>query len=206
MAFGFLDVAVTPAVHKVQEELGVAHIWENFNGDRKFDRFTENEAIFISGRDSFYIATSSETGWPYVQHRGGSKGFLKVLNDQTLAFADYRGNKQYISVGNLSVNSKVCLFLMDYHHRTRLKIYAYAQAVSLDANLELAKIVLEGINGKPERIIRLDLKAFDWNCPQHIVPRFTQGEIEKTLRPMHICLERLAAENAELRISIDQRK
>lgn len=199
MAYGFLEVAITPAVRAVQEDLGVARIWENFKGHREFDRFSEAEARFIADRDSFYMATTSQTGWPYLQHRGGPRGFLKQLDDRTLAFADYRGNRQYISLGNLSANDKACLFLMDYPRRARLKIYAHAEAVPLDADAALTATVLDGAQGQVERIIRLHLRSFDWNCPQHIVPRFTEAELADALRPLNDRLAQLEAENARLR-------
>jgi predicted pyridoxine 5'-phosphate oxidase superfamily flavin-nucleotide-binding protein len=202
MAYGFLDVAVTRAVRDVQQKLGVAHMWENFRGDREFDRFTDQEAGFIADRDSFYIATTSETGWPYIQHRGGAKGFLKVLDDRTLAFADYRGNFQYISTGNLSANDKACLFLMDYPRRTRLKIYVQAETVPLDADAALTAAVLKDAPGRAERIIRLRLQNFDWNCPQYIVPRYTEAQIEESLRPIRDRLALLEAENTALREQI----
>jgi uncharacterized protein len=199
MAFGFLDVAVTPAVRAVQEALGVARMWENFQGRREFDRFTDSETEFISDRQSFYMATSSETGWPYIQHRGGPRGFLKVLDDRTLAFADYRGNFQYISVGNLSASNKACLFLMDYPGRRRLKIYVYADVMELDSDPATTERVLTGVTAKAERIIRLRLQNFDWNCPQHIVPRFTEAELTTALQPILQKVESLEAENAALR-------
>lgn len=199
MAYGFLDVAITPTVRAVQRRLGAAQLWENFKGHREFDRFGEAEARFILDRDSFYLATTSETGWPYVQHRGGPRGFLKLLDDRTLAFADYRGNRQYISVGNLSGNDKVCLFLMDYPRRTRLKVYAHAQVMPLDADASLTAAVLDGARGKVERIVRLRLQNFDWNCPQHIVPRYTETELADVLRPLKERLAALEAENALLR-------
>lgn len=203
MAFGFLDVAVTPAVRAVQEEFGVADMWANFKGNREFDRFTNAEAAFISSRDSFYMATTSETGWPYVQHRGGPRGFLKVLDDRTLAFADYRGNFQYISVGNLSASDRACLFLMDYPRRARLKMYVHADVVALDSDPVMTEKVLVGSTGKVERIIRLRLQNFDWNCPQHIVPRFTEAEMIAALLPMREKLEALEAENTRLRLLLD---
>lgn len=202
MGYGFLDVAVTPAVRAVQQELGVAHMRENFQGARDFDRFTEQEAGFIAERDSFYIATTSETGWPYVQHRGGPLGFLKVLDDQTLAFADYRGNMQYLSAGNLSVNDKACLFLMDYPRRTRLKIYVHADVLPLVADAALTAAVLQGAPPRAERIIRLRLQNFDWNCPQYIVPRFTEAQLAHALNPIRERLAALEAENAALRAQI----
>ena len=199
MGFGFLDIAVTPAVRAVQHELGVAHLWQDFKGNREFNRLTDNEKRFINERDSFYMATTSETGWPYVQHRGGPPGFLKTLDERTLAFADYRGNMQYITVGNLSANDKVCLFLIDYPRRTRLKIYAHAEAVPLDADATLTQTVLAGARGKPERLVRLTLQTFDWNCPQHITPRYTETELTEALAPIRQRLEALEAENAVLR-------
>lgn len=200
MSHGFLDIAVTPSVRAAQAAMGSEDLWNGLKGRRAFDRFTEDEAAFIAERDSFYLATVSETGWPYVQHRGGPRGFLKVVDERTLAFADYRGNRQYVSVGNLSADGRVCLFLMDYARRARLKIYAHAEAVALDADPELAaRVVIPGYRAKPERIIRLRLEAFDWNCPQHITPRFTEQEINEALRPLRERLARLEAENTELR-------
>lgn len=200
MSHGFLDIAVTPSVRAAQAAMGSEDLWNGLKGRRAFDRFTESEAAFIAERDSFYLATVSETGWPYVQHRGGPRGFLKVVDERTLAFADYRGNRQYVSVGNVSADDRVCLFLMDYARRARLKIYAHAEAVALDADPELAaRVVIPGYRAKPERIIRLRLEAFDWNCPQHITPRFTEQEINEALRPLRERLTRLEAENTELR-------
>jgi len=205
MSYGFLDIAVTPSVRAAQARMGVDHLWKDFKGHRKFDRFTDSEAAFISSRDSFYMASVSETGWPYVQHRGGPSGFLKLVDDRTLAFADYRGNLQYISTGNVAADSRTCLFLMDYPHRTRLKIYAHAEVVELDADAALTELVtVAGYRAKMERIFRLKLEAFDWNCPQHITPRFTEDEIAKSVRPLRDRLAQLEAENAELRSRLSQ--
>ena len=126
MIHRFLEIATTPSVKAAQAANGVAEYWEHLTSTRTRDRFTEAELAFIAERDSFYIATSSENGWPYIQHRGGPRGFLRVLDDKTLAFADYRGNRQYITTGNLAANDRVCLFLMDYPRRGRLKVYARA--------------------------------------------------------------------------------
>jgi predicted pyridoxine 5'-phosphate oxidase superfamily flavin-nucleotide-binding protein len=200
MSYGFLDIAVTPSVRAVQAEMGAEGLWQDFKGHREFDRFTESEAAFIADRDSFYMATVSETGWPYVQHRGGPRGFLKLLDDRTLAFADYRGNRQYISTGNLAADDRVCLFLMDYAHRARLKIYAHAETLALDADPALAECTaMADYRAKPERIFRLRLESFDWNCPQHITPRFTEQEITEAVRPLRERVALLEAENAELR-------
>ncbi len=200
MSYGFLDVAVTPSVQAVQAEMGVDTFWKNFKGHRESDQFTEREIAFIAERDSFYMASVSESGWPYVQHRGGPPGFLKVVDDRTLAFADYRGNRQYISMGNLAANERTCLFLMDYPRRARLKIYAHVERLALDADPALTKLVTDGgYKAKLERILRLRLEAFDWNCPQHITPRFTEHEIAEAVRPLRERLAQLESENAALR-------
>jgi predicted pyridoxine 5'-phosphate oxidase superfamily flavin-nucleotide-binding protein len=149
-------------------------VWRDFKGHREFNAFGENEQAFIADRDSFYMATVSETGWPYVQHRGGPRGFLKVLDEHSLAFADYRGNKQYISTGNVAANDRVCLFLMDYPRKARLKIYAHVETLDLE-------------------------EAFDWNCAQHITPRFAEREIMAVVGPLQDRLDQLEAENADLR-------
>lgn len=200
MSYGFLDIAATPSVRAAQAAMGSAHVWQDFKGDRRFDRFTPDEVAFIAQRDSFYMATVSETGWPYIQHRGGPPGFLKVADDKMLAFADYRGNRQYISVGNLGANDRAALILMDYAHRARLKILAHVEVVPLGADPELEALVsVPGYKGRPERILRLHLDAFDWNCPQHITPRFTEAEIAEAVQPLRDRLSALETENAELR-------
>jgi len=200
MSYGFLDIAVTPSVRAVQAKMGADRIWQDFKGHRAFDRFTENEAAFIAARDSFYMASVSETGWPYVQHRGGPSGFLKLVDDRTLAFADYRGNRQYISTGNLAADNRACLFLMDYAHRARLKIYVRAETLGLDADPALTELVtVPGYRAKLERVFRLHLETFDWNCPQHITPRFTEQEISEAVQPLRDRLAQFETENAELR-------
>jgi predicted pyridoxine 5'-phosphate oxidase superfamily flavin-nucleotide-binding protein len=196
MPYGFLDIASTPSVKAAQEAHGSGDVWARFKGDRASDRFTEAEAAFIAARDSFYMATVSETGWPYVRHRGGPPGFLRVLDDRTLAFADYRGNRQFISVGNLGANDRAALILMDYPGRRRLKIYAHTETRDLSADPALAeRIAVSGYKAKPERTLLLRLAAFDWNCPQHITPRFSKAELE----PLCARLEQLEAENKALR-------
>jgi hypothetical protein len=138
-----------------------------------------DERAFIEARDSFYLATVSETGWPYIQHRGGPPGFLHVLDERTLAFADFLGNKQYISTGNLEGNDRAALFLMDYPNQARLKILAHARSVEAQADPELmARLASPGYKAKIERAIVFDVEGFDWNCPQHITPRYTAQEIE----------------------------
>jgi predicted pyridoxine 5'-phosphate oxidase superfamily flavin-nucleotide-binding protein len=196
MAYGFLDIAATPKVRAAQEQNGSAHLWTDFKGHRAFDRFTENEAAFIAQRDNFYMATVSETGWPYVQHRGGPRGFVRVIDDRTLAFADFSGNRQYISLGNLGGDGRVSLILMDYVNRRRLKIFAHAEVKALSDNPELAeKVATPGYRGKPERIFVLHLDAFDWNCPQHIMQRFDAPDVAQAIGALKTRIETLEAEN-----------
>jgi predicted pyridoxine 5'-phosphate oxidase superfamily flavin-nucleotide-binding protein len=203
MSYGFLDIAVTPSVGATQAAMGSEALWRDFKGDRTFNRFTKDEAAFIAARDSFYMATVSETGWPYIQHRGGPPGFLKLLDETTLAFADYGGNRQYISVGNLAADDRASLILMDYIHQARLKIYSQVETVPLEADPELAALVAEpDYRAKPERILKLHLRAFDWNCPQHITPRFTEGEIIEAVQPLRARLSALEAENADLKAAL----
>ena len=204
MAYGFMDIALTPSVLAAQGEMGADHLWTAFKGQRQSDRFTANEAAFLAARDSFYIASVSETGWPYVQHRGGPAGFLKMIDDRTLAFIDYRGNRQYISTGNLKANDKACLILVDYARRARLKIYGHVETLALDDDPALTERVTDTAYGaKAERIFRLRLDAFDWNCPQHISPRFTEREIAAAVQPLRARIAELERENASLRRQLD---
>jgi predicted pyridoxine 5'-phosphate oxidase superfamily flavin-nucleotide-binding protein len=183
--------------------MGADQIWLGSH-DRPSDTLTDAEIAFITTRDSFYMASVSETGWPYVQHRGGKAGFLKVVDQQTMAFADYRGNRQYISAGNFAANDRTCLFLMDYVRRARLKIYAYVEQVELDADQQLAKFVSDpDYRGRAERIFKLRLEAFDWNCPQHITPRYTEHEVGQAIAPLRDRLQQLEAENAALRARLE---
>lgn len=203
MAYGFLDLAATAAVKAAQAANGSLDYWEGFRGDRAFDRFTDAEAAFIAERDSFYMATVSESGWPYVQHRGGPAGFLRVLDDRTLGFADFTGNRQYLSVGNVSADDRASLILMDYPRRRRLKILAHVEVRDLTSNTDLAaRLALPGYKARVERAIVLRLETFDWNCPQHITPRFTQAEIAEAAASLHARIaaledeiERLQAQN-----------
>ncbi len=200
MSYDFLDIASTPSVIAAQTANGSRAKWERLAADRSFDGLTPDEMAFIATRDSFYMASVSETGWPYVQHRGGPPGFLKVLDERTLAFADFRGNRQYISLGNISANDRAALILMDYPHRARLKIYARVEIRDLAAEPELAeRLVLPGYKARQERVFLLHVEAFDWNCPQHITLRFTEAEIEAAIQPMRARLAALEAENRALR-------
>lgn len=203
MPYHFLEVAVTPNVRQAQAEMGADQIWLG-DHHRESDSFTENELAFIAARDSFYMASVSETGWPYVQHRGGPAGFLKAVDKKTLAFADYRGNRQYISTGNFATNDRACLFLVDYPRRARLKIYVHVEKLTLDTDPALTALVSDaGYRAKAERIFRLRLEAFDWNCPQHITPRYTESEIEQAVTPLRQRLAQLEAENRALRTRLE---
>jgi hypothetical protein len=200
MSSDFLDIAATPSVKAAQAANGSAAFLDRRKAHKKCDRFTAAEVDFISSRDSFYIATVSEEGWPYVQHRGGPLGFLRVIDDATVAFPDFRGNRQYISLGNAAANDRVALILMDYPNRRRLKIYARLEVKDLARDIQLAaSLLLPGYTARPERAFLLHLQAFDWNCVQHITPRFTEHEIESALAPVRSHIARLEAENKTLR-------
>ena len=136
-----------------------------------------NEVEFIGARDSFYMSTVTPDGWPYIQHRGGPAGFLRVLDERTLGFADYSGNKQYISAGNLSVNDRVALFLMDYPNRTRLKIIGHARMLEPRENSEIEAQLVTERGARVERVFVISVVGYDWNCSQHITPRFTEEEL-----------------------------
>jgi uncharacterized protein len=207
MAYGFLDIASTASVKEAQRENGSADYWASFHGELSFDRFTENEAAFIAARDSFYMATVSQSGWPYVQHRGGPPGFIRMLDDKTLAIGDYRGNRQYITVGNVAAGGRASLILMDYANRRRLKIFAHVEIKNLADDPELAAAVATpGYKAKPERVMLFHLDAFDWNCPQHITQRFTEAEIDAALAPVRERMAQLEAENKALREKLGTRE
>ena len=200
MAYGFLDIAATPSVKAAQAEAGSADYWAEFPGDRAFDRFTSAEAGFVAARDSFYMASVSESGWPYVQHRGGPPGFVKVLDDQTLGFADYHGNRQYISLGNVRADDRVSLILVDYPNRRRLKLFGHVEVRGVADDPALAeRLAIPGERGRAERSCLVRLASFDWNCPQHITPRFTEAELAGVLSPLRGRLATIEAENQVLR-------
>ncbi|AJR26251.1 pyridoxamine 5'-phosphate oxidase [Sphingobium sp. YBL2] len=160
------------------------------------DMLTDREADFIAARDSFYMASVSEDGWPYVQHRGGPAGFLRRIGDNRIGFADYRGNRQYLSAANLAADDRVSLFLMDYPNRRRLKLIGHAHGS--DDPATIAALMTPGYGAEPERAFLIDVVGFDWNCPQHITPRFTRKEIERLTAPLVDELDRLRARIAEL--------
>lgn len=171
------DIAFTPAVKAQQVRLGSRDAYARMEGRGGWsDRITEELAGFIGARDSFYLGTASADGQPYIQHRGGPRGFLKVLDDRTLAFADFSGNAQYISIGNLMENEKAFIFLMDYPNRKRIKIWGTARYVENDSDL-LGQLIEPDYGARPERALVFTVQAWDLNCPQHITPRYTVDEM-----------------------------
>jgi len=179
MTHRFADLMFTDSVKVVQEQYGSRshnqRLQENFGPN---DQLTSRETDFIVQRDTFYVATVNETGWPYVQHRGGPPGFLKVLGPKQLAYADFRGNTQLISVGNVSENDRCSLILMDYPNRRRLKILGRMRVEDVRSveTTDLAKVELPEYKARVERVVFIDVVAFDWNCPQHITRRYTESE------------------------------
>ncbi|HYD99862.1 MAG TPA: pyridoxamine 5'-phosphate oxidase family protein, partial [Alphaproteobacteria bacterium] len=176
----------TPTIKSMQAAMGSRGAYERFEEPDApaRDVFGEGERAFIGQRDSFYMATVSETGWPYVQHRGGPKGFLKVLDGRTLGFADYKGNRQYVSVGNLLSDDRVSLFLMDYPNRRRLKVLGHARIVDRRGEPETIERLSDAYDARIERGVVIALEGFDWNCPQHIAPRFTEAEVAELVAPL----------------------
>jgi hypothetical protein len=159
------------------------------------DPLGEAEAGFIAARDSFYLGTVNEDGWPYIQHRGGPAGFLRVLDPTTLAFADYKGNRQLLSTGHLSVIDRVALFLMDYPNRTRLKILGRARIEDARAHPELlAQVTDRAVRSKAERVVLIDVISYDWNCPSHITPRYSVEEVQALVQPLKARITALEAE------------
>tara|TARA_B110000858_G_scaffold77483_1_gene89777 strand:+ start:14116 stop:14688 length:573 start_codon:yes stop_codon:yes gene_type:complete len=182
MTHSFADTMFTDSVKAAQEVYGSLEHNENLRANfGPNDELSERETDFIEKRDSFYLATISETGWPYVQHRGGAAGFLKVIAPKQLAYADFRGNTQLVSVGNLARNDRCSIILMDYVNRRRLKLVGHIQVKQAQATEReiLEKVILPNYSAIIERVFLIDLVAYDWNCPQHITQRYTEVEIEK---------------------------
>ncbi len=195
MAKNFAAIAFSPAVKEMQEKLGSRASYARMEKNTWLDGLTENESAFISQRDSFYMASIGENGFPYIQHRGGPKGFLKVLDAKRLGFIDFKGNMQFITVGNLVTNNNVALILVDYPAKARLKIYARAEIVELADNPDLHNVLdLSDYKFRPERMMILHVEAYDWNCPQHIVPRYTLEEIEAAMAPQRDLIAKLETE------------
>jgi uncharacterized protein len=191
----------TKGVKDAQVHYGTRAIYAKQEGGPESNaEFSDAEADFIEQMDGFYFATVSETGSPYIQFRGGKPGFLKVLDERTLGFADFRGNLQYISVGNLASNTKAALLLMDYAHRRRLKILATVEirdAAGANELIELLRVA--DYKAKVERAVILHLDAFDWNCPQHITAKYTLDQISGIVAPLHERIAKLEKENAGLK-------
>ncbi len=197
------QIMYTQGVKQAQEHYGTRRQNKKMEAmDWPDAHLTERESAFISQRDGFYMATVSDTGWPYLQFRGGPQGFLKVLDDTTLTYADFRGNLQYISTGNLRYDNRVALFFMDYANRKRLKIAARADVFDIGERPDL-KLQLEtpGYKGKIERAFVFKIEAFDWNCPQHIMPRFTEEEWSSVTQDYETQIEALKREIEQLRSS-----
>jgi predicted pyridoxine 5'-phosphate oxidase superfamily flavin-nucleotide-binding protein len=192
MAANFLKLAITDSVRKAQEQYFGGS--QTFQGTPERDALTEDEIAFIQARDSFYIASVSENSWPYIQHRGGRAGFLRVLNPETLAFADYRGNRQMLSTGNLAANDRVALFLMDYPQRTRLKVLGHARVEDARDHPELVQQLAEPeVQRNVERLFFIDVVSFGWNCPKYIIPRYTAEEIHGLVAPLKARIAELEA-------------
>lgn len=196
MSRAFSDITFTPSVKETQERYGSREGNRNFElAEDPRNELTEAEVNFIQARDSFYQATVGENGWPYVQHRGGPAGFLKVLDARTIGFADYRGNRQYLSVGNINADDRISMFLMDYPRSRRLKLWGRARIVHEHEQPEIiAALEDPDYRARIERAIVIHVEAFDWNCPLHITPRFTEEEIRAQVTPILIENENLKAQ------------
>lgn len=194
MGHRFAEIAFTPSVKAAQEQNGSRRSYARFEGGEPTrHRLGEREAEFIAARDSFYMATVSETDWPYIQHRGGPPGFLRVLDEKTIGFADFSGNRQYISVGNLAGNDRVSLFLMDYANRTRLKVLGRVRLIAPDDAEMMRKLTLDGAETRIERGFLIEIEAFDWNCPQHITERYTLADVEHATAALRARIAELEA-------------
>jgi len=198
MSFGSL--VFTPVVKKLQERYGSRQQYERMQkAGASHDHFTAFEIDFLAERDSFYWATVGTTGWPYVQHRGGPKGFLKVIDDHTLALPDFRGNKQFISTGNLLTDNRIAMILVDYPHQARLKILGRVDVLEGEkADAWMDRVRIPGYKAVIERVFVIHVEAYDWNCPQHITPRYTAEEIHDAVHAIEERLHTLETENKRL--------
>jgi len=183
MAHKFLDLSFTPQVLAAQQHYyGRSQVLPPAAGD---DPLGPEEAAFIESRDSFYMSSVSETGWPYVQHRGGPPGFCKVTSPHEIVFADYKGNRQMLTTGNVAANDRVCLFMMDYPNRERLKLLGHTEVLDAREHPELVRQVTTPDLAKiTERLFRIRIVSFDWNCPKYITPRFTVEEVQAAMTPL----------------------
>jgi len=189
-----MQLVLTPAVQAAQERYFGKH--QAVAGAPERDPFTDDEAAFIARRDSFYMATTNSDGWPYLQHRGGPAGFLRVLGPHQLGFADFKGNRQMLTTGNLDGNDRVALFLMDYPNRERLKILGHARVLDAREHSGLADQLTPTpeLRSKIERLFLIEVVSFDWNCPQYITPRFTKAEVEQAVAPLKARIAELEAQ------------
>ena len=180
MTHRFAEIAFTDNVRALQSSRGSRAAYAAMDkGEARNHRLSERETAFIGARDSFYIASVSETGWPYVQHRGGAVGFMRVLDNRRLGFADFRGNRQYVSAGNFMNNNRVALLFMDYPNRQRLKLLGHIRQIGPEDSQLLQTLTVANYRGRIERGFVIEVEAFDWNCPQHITPRFTQAQMHE---------------------------
>lgn len=198
----FADIAFTPAVQALQAKHGSRNAYARMQAEAgPGDGLGPRESAYLATADSFYLASVGETGWPYLQHRGGPPGFLRVISPTRLAFADFRGNRQFVSAGNVSMDDRVSLIVMDYPNRRRLKILGRLAFIDIsDADRDLAAAVeLPDYRARVERVAVVGVAAFDWNCPQHITPRFTEAQVAAAMQAMTTELNQLRAELAALR-------
>jgi len=196
------DLVFPPAVRQAQAERGSAAGYARRMEQGFPDTVTPELAAFIAEQDTAFLATASADGQPYIQHRGGPKGFIKVIDARTLGFADYRGNRQYITLGNLSENDRAYLFLLDFSRRQRIKLWGCARVVENDDSL-IAQLFDHGYKARPERVILFTITAWDVNCSQHITARLTVPEVEGLLGTVQERIEALQAENARLRAALE---
>jgi len=196
------DIAFTPTVKSEQEKRGSRKGYQTMADKRDWpDRITDDLRAYLAERDSFYVATTNSAGQPYIQHRGGPKGFVKIVDDQTLAIADFAGNRQYITLGNLNENDKIALFFMDYPNRHRIKMWGRARFVEDDAEL-LESLTDSDYAGRPERALVIAIEAWDVNCSQHITPRLDGEQIAQVSETLMTRIAELEAENAKLKAQL----
>jgi uncharacterized protein len=200
MTSRYLHQLFTPSVKAAQVANGSRQAYARADAPTSGpDRLTPREEMFISMRDSFYMATNSASGWPYLQHRGGPAGFVKILDEGRLGFADFRGNRQYVSLGNLASDDRASLFFMDYARRARLKVLGRVRSIDLaDHPALVAELVDADYGAKVERAIIVEVDSYDWNCPQHITPRFAENEVEQVVKPLQARIVELEASLARL--------